>query len=65
MPSNFKPILSVVAGAYEIRIQMQGEWPSKRDGPATISAVVNTRFFFVIISGQDSTLGKETACSRY
>jgi phage-related protein len=26
MPSDFKPLLSVGAGAYEIRIHVQGEW---------------------------------------
>jgi len=26
MPSDFKPMLNVGAGAYEIRIRMEGEW---------------------------------------
>ena len=26
MPSDFKPMLSVGTGAYEIRVHMQGEW---------------------------------------
>jgi phage-related protein len=26
MPSDFKPLLSVGSGAYEIRIHVQGEW---------------------------------------